>query len=92
MPGFHVKFRQIRQDATNTNMWSGKKISVTELKLASTTWPTCWNTSWEEVSSHLESRCTLTELRPIGKGNASGSGLLGVGKGSGKKGGKKATY
>ena len=76
-PSFHCHLRRLRQDATNTAMWSGKKLSVTELLISSTTKPVCADSDWATIWEHIETRAIMTTLKSV-RGASTGKAVLGI--------------
>jgi hypothetical protein len=75
--GFWVGVRRIRQDATNSDFWKGKKLSVTELFFSGSTRQIFADTPWSEVSAGIETKCILGDLKPV-QGSSTGKSCLGI--------------
>ena len=75
--GLNITLRRFRQDATKSNSWKGKKLSVTELLGSAPTKPVLANMSWECVSASVETMCIMADLKPV-VGLSTGKSVLGI--------------
>jgi hypothetical protein len=61
-PGLCIVMRRIRQDATQSDAWKGRKLSVTELLASSPRVPIFQGMSWDDVEATVETKCILAAL------------------------------
>ena len=75
--GLNITLRRFRQDATKSNSWKGKKLSVIELLVSASTKPVLANMSWECVSASVETMCIMADLKLV-VGSSTGKSVLGI--------------